>query len=235
MVSRWSKSIFLLLGFIGAVKVEAQTSQTLEVYGEGRVEVVPDMAYVQVGVTTVGEHIEKASVENARAVEAVFSAVEITGVDPVDIKTGNFSIGAERNYREDKDRAVYRVNNMVDITVRDLFLVSQVLGAAMRSGANEVRGLRMEVAQKRKAMVEARSLRRKRCTAKGRTSGFFARSPNRSRAGNQRGRTGRAGSSRQGDGHGCAIGADKRGDTALECEDTRRLSTAVGSFRGFSL
>tara|TARA_B100000676_G_C17299527_1_gene446480 strand:- start:82 stop:309 length:228 start_codon:yes stop_codon:yes gene_type:complete len=75
MVSRWSKSIFLLLGFIGAVKVEAQTSQTLEVYGEGRVEVVPDMAYIQVGVTTVGEHIEKASVENARAVEAVFSAV----------------------------------------------------------------------------------------------------------------------------------------------------------------
>jgi len=158
MVSRWSKSIFLLIGFVGAVNVEAQTLQTLEVYGEGQVEVVPDMAYVQVGVTTVGEHIEKASVENARAVEAVFSAVEITGVDPVDIKTGNFSIGAERNYREDKDRAVYRVNNMVDITVRDLSIVGQVLGAAMRAGANEVRGLRMEVAQKRKAMIEARSL-----------------------------------------------------------------------------
>ena len=54
MVSRWSKSIFLLLGFVGAVNVEAQTLQTLEVYGEGQVEVVPDMAYVQVGVTTVG-------------------------------------------------------------------------------------------------------------------------------------------------------------------------------------
>ena len=46
---------------------------------------MPDMAYFQVGVTTVGEHVEKDSVENARAVEAVFSAVEITGVDPVDI------------------------------------------------------------------------------------------------------------------------------------------------------
>jgi len=47
---------------------------------------------------------------------------------------------------------------MVDIIVRDLSLVGQVLGAAMRSGANEVRGLRMEVSQKREAMVEARSL-----------------------------------------------------------------------------
>ena len=58
MVSRWSKSILLLLGFIGAVNVEAQIPQKLEVYGEGQVEVVPDMAYVQVGVTTVGEHVE---------------------------------------------------------------------------------------------------------------------------------------------------------------------------------
>ena len=46
MVSRWSKSILLLLGFIGAVNVEAQIPQKLEVYGEKQVEVVPDMAYV---------------------------------------------------------------------------------------------------------------------------------------------------------------------------------------------
>ena len=98
MISKWSKSILVLLGCIGAVNVEAQTPQTLEVYGQGQVEVVPEMAYVQVGVTTVGEHVEKASVENARAVEAVFTAVEAIGVDPVDMKTGNFSIGMERNY-----------------------------------------------------------------------------------------------------------------------------------------
>ena len=158
MVSGWSKSFLLLLGFIGALNVEAQISQTLEVYGEGQVEVVPDMACVQVGVTALGEHVEKASVENARGVEAIFSAVEITGVDPADMKTGNFSIGMERNYLGEKDRAVYRVNNMVDITVRDVSLIGQVLGAAMRSAANEVRGLRMEVAQKCEAMVEARSL-----------------------------------------------------------------------------
>ena len=84
-------------GFVGAVNVEAQIPQKLEVYGERQVEVVPDMAYVQVGVTTVGEHVEEASVENERAVEAIFSSVEITGVDPVGMKTGNYSIGMERN------------------------------------------------------------------------------------------------------------------------------------------
>ena len=70
-------------------------------------------------------------------VEAGLAAVEVTGVDQVNIKTGNFTIGNERNQREEKDRAVYRVSNMVDITVRDLYLIGQVLGAATRADANQ--------------------------------------------------------------------------------------------------
>ena len=127
MTNRWSKSILVFLGLLGATYVEAQAPRTLEVYGEGQIEVVPDMAYVQVGVTTVGQHVEKASSENARAVQAVLSAVGVTGVERTDMTTSNFSIGMERNYREEKDRAVYRVNNMVDITVHDLSIIGQVL------------------------------------------------------------------------------------------------------------
>ena len=89
--------MLVFLGVLGAAYVEAQAPRTLEVYGEGQIEVVPDMAYVQVGVTTVGEHVEKASAENARAVEAVLSAVEATGVERTDMTTSNFSIGMERN------------------------------------------------------------------------------------------------------------------------------------------
>ena len=80
MTNRWSISILVFFGVLGATNVEAQASRTLEVYREGQIEVVLDMAYVQVGVRTVGEHVEKASAENARAVEAVLSAVGATGV-----------------------------------------------------------------------------------------------------------------------------------------------------------
>lgn len=79
--------------------------QTLEVYGDEQVEVVPDIAYGLVGVMTIGKHV--------------------------------FTIGNGRNQREEKDRSVYRVNNMVDITVRDLYLIGQVLGVATRAGANQ--------------------------------------------------------------------------------------------------
>ena len=43
--------------------------------------------------------------------------------------TSKFSIGMERNHREEKDRVVYRGNNMVDITVHGLSIIGQVLGA----------------------------------------------------------------------------------------------------------
>ena len=80
--------------------------QILEVYGDGQVGVVPDIAYGLVGVTIIGKHVEKAPSENARVVEAGLAAVEVTGVDQVNMKTGNFTIGMERNHREEKDRSV---------------------------------------------------------------------------------------------------------------------------------
>ena len=194
MTNRWSKSILVFLGLLGATYVEAQAPRTLEVYGEGQIEVVPDMAYVQVGVTTVGQHVEKASAENARAVEAVLSAVGATGVERTDMTTSNFSIGMERNYREEKDRAVYRVNNMVDITVHDLSIIGQVLwrgyerrgqrSARVASGSGpEARG------HGPSACAGSRG-----CTAKSGTSGVFARSRNRPRVEHNRGGRRRAGS-----------------------------------------
>lgn len=158
MVGMCSKWITVFLGVVGAGYIEAKELHLLEVYGEGQVEVMPDIAYVQVGVTTVGEEVEQAAAENARAVEGVLSAVEASGVGRADVATSNFSIGLDQAYRNKKGRTAYRVNNTVNITVRDLSKVGQVLGAAMQGGANEVRGLHMELAQPREALIQARAL-----------------------------------------------------------------------------
>ena len=98
---------------------------------------------------------------------------------------------------------------MVDITVRELSLVGQVLGAAMRSGPTKCVACVMEVAQKREAMVEARSL----AAEDARQKAEHLASLHGVQIGpvlkiSEGGRG--AGSPRQGDGNGCAIGADKR-------------------------
>lgn len=133
--------------------------RTLEVLGEGQVEVVPDIAYVQVGVTTIAEDVARASAENAALVERVLAAVAAAGVAQRDMATGQYSVALERPYGDrERGEEMYRVNAMVEIAIRDLPRVGRVMGAAMAGGANEMRGLRMELEDPRKALVAARQL-----------------------------------------------------------------------------
>ena len=151
-------AIFALVLWAGAGWGAAPV-RTLEVFGEGQVEVVPDIAYVQVGVTTVEEDVARASAENAALVERVLAAIAAAGVEQRDMATGHYSVSFERPYGErDGGDGVYRVNNMVEIAIRDLSRVGRVMGAAMAGGANEMRGLRMELEDPRQALVTARRL-----------------------------------------------------------------------------
>lgn len=137
----------------------AEPVRTLEVYGEGQVEVVPDIAYVQVGVTTLAEDVAQAAAENAGMVERVLAAVAAAGVAQRDMATGHYSVSLERPYGErERGQEAYRVSNMVEIAIRDLSHIGRVMGAAMAGGANEMRGLRLELEDPRQALVEARHL-----------------------------------------------------------------------------
>ena len=137
----------------------ADPMRTLEVFGEGQVEVVPDIAYVQVGVTTVAEDVAQAAGQNAERVERVLAAVADAGVDQRDMATGHYSVSLDRSYGErERDGEAYRVNNMVEIAIRDLSRVGRIMGAAMAGGANEMRSLRMELEDPRQALVAARQL-----------------------------------------------------------------------------
>lgn len=145
---------FLLAGIANAVE-----KRTIEVFGEGQVEVEPDIARLQVGVTTMAADAGEAAAGNADVVRAVLRALEAAGVAPRDMATSNFSIGFERPYPErGRSEGVYRVNNMVEVTIRDLASVGEVMGAAMKGGANEARGLQMVLEDPRQALVLAREL-----------------------------------------------------------------------------
>ena len=146
-------------GFLLGARAYAVENRTIEVFGGGQVEVEPDIARLQVGVTTMAADAGAAAAGNADAVRAVLRALEAAGVAERDMATSNFSIGFERPYPErGRDEGVYRVNNMVEVTIRNLAQVGEVMGAAMKGGANEARGLHMVLEDPRQVLVLAREL-----------------------------------------------------------------------------
>jgi uncharacterized protein YggE len=143
---------------VGAHVLAAEERKTVQIYGEGQVEVNPDIAYIQLGVTTLNEQVERAASTNSKTVKRVLAAVSSAGLAERDMSTSNYSVSAERPYGSEDREPAYRVQNMVELTVRDLANVGSVLGAAMAAGANEVRSVRMELENARPALVEARRL-----------------------------------------------------------------------------
>jgi uncharacterized protein len=119
------------------------TARTMTVVGEGEATARPDIARMNLGVEATAPTVSAALSEANRRMSAVIAAVKRAGVPDKDIQTSNFSIHFERPPRPLDPVAppgpgVYRVSNMVDVTVRDPDKAGLTLEAAVNAGANSV-------------------------------------------------------------------------------------------------
>jgi uncharacterized protein YggE len=135
--------------------------RTITVVGEGTVAVEPDVATVQIGVETTGASAAEASAEATAVMDAVLAALTQLGIPSRDIQTSGFSIWVERPSGPDgqpSDQVIYRVNNSVTVTIRDLSAVGDVLDAAIEAGANNIYGVNFSISDPDEVMAEARKI-----------------------------------------------------------------------------
>jgi uncharacterized protein YggE len=80
-------------------------------------------------------------------------------VDANDIQTTNFSIWQNSQYGPDgkPSGTNYAVDNTVYLTVRTLSQLGDLLDAAVRAGANNINSIQFDVADKTKALSDARA------------------------------------------------------------------------------
>ena len=74
----------------------AQEVPQIHVTGQGEVSVAPDLARVQVGVTTQAEAAADALAANSEATAAVLARLAEQGVAEADLQTGNLSLYPRR-------------------------------------------------------------------------------------------------------------------------------------------
>lgn len=119
------------------------------VVGEGKVEVVPDTAYIDVGINVSNA----TSVEDAQKTinttnDKIIAAMKGLGIDKADIKTSNYSVNPNYVYEGNTNKINgYNGNVTVTIKVHKPDLASQVVDAASKAGANQIQGTRFVVAK----------------------------------------------------------------------------------------
>ncbi len=167
-----SKALPILIGLLifafsactpavqGTVSAAAGQTATISVTGSGVVYVVPDIAYINVGVRSTGDTVAEALETNNELAKAIKNTLISQGVDEMDIQTSSFNIYplSDYDYQGNVTNTYFSVENNVYVKVTNLDNLGMVLDAVARSGANNIYGIEFNVQDKTDAQSSARQI-----------------------------------------------------------------------------
>jgi uncharacterized protein YggE len=137
------------------------STPSLSVTGAGTAYLVPDIAYIYLGVHTELPSASEAVTQNNAQTETMIQALTDFGIDAKDIRTTNFSIYPFDKYDPltgvSTGEKYYSVDNTVYVTIRDLTKLGDLLDTVVSAGANTVNSIQFDVADKDTALKQARA------------------------------------------------------------------------------
>ncbi len=156
----------LIAATVSVAAAQAQTAEPssmtrarIVVVGEGSVTVAPDYARIRSGVSTNAKTVKEASGTNAELMAGILAALADAGIAKKDIQTSEFSI--EPVYASPTSSGApklsgFRVTNQVNLTIRQISQVGEVLDRLVSAGATDAGNVAFLVADRDKALDQAR-------------------------------------------------------------------------------
>lgn len=131
----------------------------ITVSGRGEAFGTPDTMTVMISVVVTRPDASEAGEVGGSKASAVLAALTAEGVGGSDVRTTNYTIGPQYDYRGETPRLTgYQADSSVSATVRDLDRAGPILEAVVGAGDNDVRvsGVRFAVSDKEALLVAAR-------------------------------------------------------------------------------
>jgi hypothetical protein len=155
----------LLLTSCTLTQVTANDTQQriINVIATGSVQVEPDIAVINIGVTSQNEDINDALDGNTANANAIKQTLMDLGVAEEDIQTSNFNVYPQQQQslpetpdEPTQSQTVFVVQNTVSVTVRELGALGDILTAVVDEGANTINGISFSLDDPTAAIAEAR-------------------------------------------------------------------------------
>jgi uncharacterized protein YggE len=162
---RFSSGAAVLAAAVFAATAGAQAQQSplpperrVIVIGEGSVSVAPDYAQLRSGVTTTAKTAKEATDANSKLMAAITAALLSAGIEQKDIQTARFSVQPVyvRQQNVAPKLSGFNVSNQVNVTIRQIDKVGEVLDRLLTTGATDVGDVEFLHADPAKALDQAR-------------------------------------------------------------------------------
>jgi uncharacterized protein YggE len=133
----------------------------ISVQGTGEITAAPDISVFNVGVQVTAPTVAEARDRAAASATAIIESVKAKGVEERDIRTIDLQVYPRYDYRKDETVFLgYDVVNTLEVRVRDLDRMGDILDGALEAGGDDTRvnSIRFEIDQIEELVKEAREL-----------------------------------------------------------------------------
>src|SRR5687768_6387543 len=131
---------------------EAERPRTISVSGQGEIQAEPDRAVLSLGVEARKLKMEDARAEVTKTVEAVMKLTRDLKIDPKYVRTTRISVQPEYNWdnnARERNLIGYFVSRQVEVELRDLEKLGQLLEKATDLGVNQLGDPRLDSSKRR--------------------------------------------------------------------------------------
>ena len=115
---------------------------TVQVSGQGKVVVTPDLAQVSVGVDTRSRTADESQKQNASQVNALIDHLKSLGIPEEKIQTSGYYLNAEYDWENGNNEIVgYTASTTLTISEQPVSDVGKIVAESVSSGANRFHGI----------------------------------------------------------------------------------------------
>ena len=137
------------------ISESSDVQKTISLTGAGIASATADQATLNLGVEVTKDTAGEAISENANLMAAVIEALKNQGISEEDIKTTNYNVYAQYDWTEDGRELVgYTVSNMVQVTVKNIDNVGNVIDVAGEAGSNTINGISFGLSEDKMAELK---------------------------------------------------------------------------------
>jgi uncharacterized protein len=137
---------------------EAEQPRTVSVSGQGEIQAEPDRAFVTLGIEARKPKLEEARATVTKAVDSVLKLAAELKIDSKLVRTTRLTVQPEYNWEGNvRERKLigYYVARQVEIDLRDLEKLGQLLERAVDLGVNQIGDPRLDSSKRRDLEREA--------------------------------------------------------------------------------
>lgn len=165
-------TVYFIVGIQNKIKEgkyigkEIESKNTIVVSDTGEIYAKPDLALTTITVANEAKTVAKAMADNTKKINSVIDFLKKQGIEEKDLKTANFNISPRYEwikggditlYPEGKRTLVgYEVSQSVQVKIRDMEKIGDVLQGATDAGANQIGDLQFTIDKEDELKKQAR-------------------------------------------------------------------------------